>query len=1524
MKVIKIHVCLGLFLALTSYKAYAQGVSPISFSSSTISSAENGATDVFAIDLDEDGDVDILSSSYLDDTIAWYENDGSGSFTQHNINTSVNGASSVYAIDVDGDDDLDVVSVAYSDDAVYWFENNGSESFTRHTLTTSIDGPRHAFPADIDEDDDIDIIVASSNDGKITFYKNNGSEVFTETTILSSMSGVTNVFVKDLDDEGGIDIIYAADVADEFGWLENDGSESFTKHTIGSSLDGVKSVFVEDINDDSFLDIAVAIYNTDEIAWYENDGSESFTKHSLSTSEDGANDVFAADLDYDGDIDLVSASNNDDSITWYENDGTESFTSHTLSTTEDGARTVFAANISNGFGLDVLSASFFDDTIKLFKNSTAKSRFTGLPAKSISSGVFASTLKPIDFDKDGDIDIVIGDNVSDRIIIAKNENGEISSTTSDTLNINLSQLDDYIVVDLDRDGDNDLIVSDRGANKVVWVQNIGSSFTISTIASNVSKASKLAVGDIDLDGDFDILVSEEDESQTLYLKNNGSQSFTESVINDAVSLRLEIIDFDLDGDQDAVFVDQTGNIKILENNGSGVFTKRTIYVGLVREFNISDIDKDGDLDIVQVSSNSGTLKADLVGWVENNGGFSFTHHNISTSLDGPYYVDTGDFDTDGDIDIATISILDDRVNLFLNNGSQSFSNEFISFGTSLKIGTTGSIAFSDINNDKRLDILTTTTVSGSNDIQVFINPLHKLSFPNFSKTSISSTSTSAIATIDIDSDGDQDIVSTGVSLILNKNNGSGSFTQSTLASGLSTTRDLVPIDMDGDGDIDIVTAEFSGDEISWYENDGSESFTDNDITTSVDGPIAVEVADLDGDGDLDVIAAIDNDGEFVWYENNGSESFTKHVISTSYSDPSDLKIVDMDNDGDLDIVGSSKTDHDVIWFENNGSQTFTAHSVDSYLFNANTVNTADIDQDGDIDVIANGSSDINIYLNNGSQSFSETNLYSLSVLGETMLEDVDLDGDVDVLFLNAGAEKIGWLENDGSENFTEHIVGSSLSQLVRGLGVADLNRDGKLDFISGSEGLSANISWHENSTYVDQVTLGGAVGAQWRLFSLPKSGAKLSDVSNFLNLQGITDGSNSSSDANIFTYDNSGAWEEPSSVNDAMVDGYGFAVYTFDSISDSLDIRGSEPVADVSVSLNKSTLESGSYYTLVGNPYYSNYDLNSLTVNSGNLQDNVSFWDAKGQTYQVKDRTSNYIISPYQGFWVGITNGNSATTLSIPKSGKTDSDTSGTWLRKQNGFKGDLEFSLQTESGFRDDAIRLAVRDYATQDWDRADAGKLKSLSSTYVSLAFEGNLDNEIILKSVESLPKTLDNTVTIPMDLISVDVEGSATLSWKFIESLPVDWELVFQDSKTGQSINMREYSEYNFELSNFLEKDTSTSLKVNHSSSPRFNIVITQGQSVSNEREELPSEFSLSQNYPNPFNPSTTIKYTLSGAGKVNISVFNLLGQRIRTLVDEQKAAGSYEIRFDASSLTSGVYFYKMESATFTSIKKMTLIK
>ena len=94
--------------------------------------------------------------------------------------------------------------------------------------------------------------------------------------------------------------------------------------------------------------------------------------------------------------------------------------------------------------------------------------------------------------------------------------------------------------------------------------------------------------------------------------------------------------------------------------------------------------------------------------------------------------------------------------------------------------------------------------------------------------------------------------------------------------------------------------------------------------------------------------------------------------------------------------------------------------------------------------------------------------------------------------------------------------------------------------------------------------------------------------------------------------------------------------------------------------------------------------------------------------------------------------------------------------------------------------------------------------------------------------------------------------------------------------------------------------------------------------NQAKNLPSIFKLYHNYPNPFNPNTTIRYSIKDAGIVKLEIFDILGKRIATIVNEEMPAGEYEVRFNGNHLSSGIYFFKLASGTFTDIKKMQLIK
>ncbi len=102
------------------------------------------------------------------------------------------------------------------------------------------------------------------------------------------------------------------------------------------------------------------------------------------------------------------------------------------------------------------------------------------------------------------------------------------------------------------------------------------------------------------------------------------------------------------------------------------------------------------------------------------------------------------------------------------------------------------------------------------------------------------------------------------------------------------------------------------------------------------------------------------------------------------------------------------------------------------------------------------------------------------------------------------------------------------------------------------------------------------------------------------------------------------------------------------------------------------------------------------------------------------------------------------------------------------------------------------------------------------------------------------------------------------------------------------------------------------------------LSQVTGVDDESIEIPLEYSLSQNYPNPFNPSTTISYNILESGIVKIKIFNILGKNVATLVNKVQPVGTYQINFDASDLSSGVYFYTLSVNGNRFVKKMNLVK
>ena len=270
-----------------------------------ISTRANGVVSVFAADVDGDGDPDALSASEYDDEIAWYPNaDGAGTFgDQQIISNLADSPRSVFAADLDGDGDPDVLSASFRDDEVAWYENiDGAGTFgVQQIISNLADGAQSVFAADLDGDGDPDVLSASGNDDTVAWFENtDGAGTFGALQVISTEGdGAISVFAADLDGDGDLDVVSASGWDDEISWFENtDGAGTFgAQQIIHAPADGAFSAIAADLDGDGDREVLSAAHFDDEIAWYENPNLAD--PLDPDTDDDGLLDGFEVTYGYD-------------------------------------------------------------------------------------------------------------------------------------------------------------------------------------------------------------------------------------------------------------------------------------------------------------------------------------------------------------------------------------------------------------------------------------------------------------------------------------------------------------------------------------------------------------------------------------------------------------------------------------------------------------------------------------------------------------------------------------------------------------------------------------------------------------------------------------------------------------------------------------------------------------------------------------------------------------------------------------------------------------------------------------------------------------------------------------------------------------------------------------------------------------------------------------------------------------------------------------------------------------------------
>jgi hypothetical protein len=428
---------------------------------------------------------------------------------------------------------------------------------------------------------------------------------------------------------------------------------------------------------------------------------------------------------------------------------------------------------------------------------------------------------------------------------------------------------------------------------------------------------------------------------------------------------------------------------------------------------------------------------------------------------------------------------------------------------------------------------------------------------------------------------------------------------------------------------------------------------------------------------------------------------------------------------------------------------------------------------------------------------------------------------------------------------------------------------------------------------------------------------------------------------NVFFFNaTSGEYEAATNITNAVPAGTGVLVYVYgkNNIADesptwpkTVSVSGVAHTLPVSPTLNT----SADGFTLLGNPTAStisfdafdiNADVNEVVytwnVNSGTDLNADEYGSGSWISYNGKsgDLTGG-LLAPFQGFFVQTAEGTPSPTLSIASAAISGS--AGTFYGKE---RESLSARLTLSGEGLGNATWLSFNEAASIGRDRADALQLEPLSRNFAVISTQ---DTDGRLLDINNLP-FIDEELELPL-IVRATRNGEYTIALSSM-NLPENFSLHLRDNELGITQKIDESFVYDFSYTDAVVAKSAgmgnvmPEAMLAEDKNSRFTLIVapTITLDAGEVRSELPDRLALGQNYPNPFNPTTRISFELPSSQFVKLSVFNMLGQEVSTLLQTEMNAGSHFVNFDASQLSSGVYVYRLEAGGQVITRKMTLVK
>jgi hypothetical protein len=709
---------------------------------------------------------------------------------------------------------------------------------------------------------------------------------------------------------------------------------------------------------------------------------------------------------------------------------------------------------------------------------------------------------------------------------------------------------------------------------------------------------------------------------------------------------------------------------------------------------------------------------------------------------------------------------------------------------------------------------------------------------------------------------------------------------------------VISRDFNGDdfNDLAVISRSTTSNRFYILFNNGAGQFDINTIALANTGLWSEYSGDFDGDNDFDLalVGDVNNQSSLVIMTNNGQGSFTRtNTYPVGYL-PYSIYGSDLDLDGDIDLaVGCNATDF-VSIFLNNGSGSFTFSRSYAVRGAPNSVFIADVNNDSfpDIAVAEYDSSHVSIMFNNGSAVFDSIITYHPGYGARSVcLADIDSDGDNDMAVANSSYSKIAILPNDGTGLFGQ-VINYPTSPGPKAIILEDINNDGDKDMIISCLDSKLVSIWENNGN--GTFPLGNTY-------------------------------SNSSAHLCAFDYQNDGYLDLALGASQRLLiainDGFG-------NIADTV------------------VLNTGHYWANIA----------SADLNGDNLNDLVM---AEERADSARVLLNNGGGSYHTEYITGINYAFSLLPADIDNDGDLDlvvsqldsilvlfNNGQGSFPNRHYFPRFRSSYSLIASDfngdGYPDLATYLSQVYIFFNDssgtYFTADSIDVPRGSNAIGSLDCDNDGDTDILLAtSLHTLTILKNNGLGIFNDSLIINTsfyvdhivtadfnqDGSTDIcTWGYGGINGACFE-IFLNSGYGTFTPSGCYG-WNF-VGNLIAADMNNDGLTDIATDRAIfiNQLTPSGIDI-NPGNPLPKECVLLSNYPNPFNAQTIIQYNLPLSSEITLSIFDILGRKVATLIDEPQIAGHHQVTWNAVDMPSGIYFYRVKAGKYTSINKMLLLK